>query len=310
MRKLAVTWKDGVHDATGYLFSFAKSLGTALKHSPFSEHAESTIATSGFAFRMWVSKDLCPSATSIWDFGSQKRWVESGGIACEYVGRYWGQEDVVEQRRTEAIDLIIKSIDNGIPAISWEVGVAEWGLITGYSDEDSMLFGLSVTGAEVEIPYASLGKQEIPILSVLTVTGPTGKARDDILRDTLRLAATHLRGEEWCGNNVGGLAAYPALIYHFEEGFNPDAAWNHRYFLGTYAPLKEYAARYFAAQGLDALSGMYGQVFSEWECAFRKAATEDIKSEGALRSIADALRRAHAIEKDALSEMERLLAAV
>ena len=88
MKKLDVTW-EGVADSTGYLFSFAKSLAAAVRHSPWPEYAEDIVATSGFAFRMWVTADLCQSATSIWDFESQKPWVENGGLTCEYVGRYW-----------------------------------------------------------------------------------------------------------------------------------------------------------------------------------------------------------------------------
>ena len=62
MKKLDVTWND-VHDSTGYLFSFAKSLSCAVKNSPYSELSEDIVATSGFAFRMWISADLCPSET-------------------------------------------------------------------------------------------------------------------------------------------------------------------------------------------------------------------------------------------------------
>lgn len=38
MKKLNITW-DGVFDSTGYMFSFAKALCCAVKHSPFSEMA-------------------------------------------------------------------------------------------------------------------------------------------------------------------------------------------------------------------------------------------------------------------------------
>lgn len=65
MKKLNVTWDD-IHDSTGYLFSFAKALCCAVKNSPWAEFAEDIIATSAFAFRMWVAPDLCASSTSIW----------------------------------------------------------------------------------------------------------------------------------------------------------------------------------------------------------------------------------------------------
>lgn len=116
----------------------------AVKNSPWAESAEDIVATSGFAFRMWVSADLCPPATSIWEFHQQKPWVENGGLTCDYVGRYWGQEDIEEEKRLEAIANIRKSIDNGIPAVSWDMGVPEWGLITGYDDETQEFATLAI----------------------------------------------------------------------------------------------------------------------------------------------------------------------
>ena len=95
MKRLDITW-EGIEDPTGYLFSFAKSLAAVVKNSPYTDLFEDIIATSGFAFRMWVSPDLCPSATSMWQFDQQKKWVERGGISCQYIERMWGQEDVEE----------------------------------------------------------------------------------------------------------------------------------------------------------------------------------------------------------------------
>lgn len=200
MKKLNVTW-DGVFDSTGYLFSFAKSLSCAVKcasmrhegcGAPFPvgdgfspELAEDIVASSGFAFRMWVSPDLCPSATSIWQFDLQKSGVENGGLQCHYIERLWGQDDVEEARRQEAIALIRQSIDSGIPAISWDIGVCEWGLVIGYDDETEKFAVLPITGREEEMDYARLGKRELPILSVLTITGRTEMPRDAILNQTV-----------------------------------------------------------------------------------------------------------------------------
>ncbi len=53
MKRLDVFW-EGVHDSTGYMFSFAKGLSCAVKNSPRAEFVEDIVATSGFAFRMWA----------------------------------------------------------------------------------------------------------------------------------------------------------------------------------------------------------------------------------------------------------------
>jgi len=307
MKKLNINW-DGVNDSTGYLFSFAKSLSCAVKNSPWAEYAEDIIATSGFAFRMWVSADLCASATSIWQFDMQKPWVENGGLSCDYVGRYWGQDDIEEERRLQAIANIKKSIDNGIPAVSWDIGVPEWGLITGYDDETQMFnvlaindFGNSDNGG-AQMPYDQLGKREIPILSVLTVTGKTEKSAESILRDTKKLAVSHLKGEEWC-DNAKGLEAYPALIRHFEEDFNPEASWNLEYFLGTYAPLKYYAWKYFDKMKEMELAAIYKAVYEAWQDAFNIKTTQDITLDETRAKIASLLKSAHANEIKAVEIM-------
>ena len=49
MKKLNISW-EGVGDTTGYLFSFAKCLSAAVRHSPYHELAEDIVASSGFCF--------------------------------------------------------------------------------------------------------------------------------------------------------------------------------------------------------------------------------------------------------------------
>jgi len=304
MKKLNISW-DGVYDSTGYLFSLAKSLSCAVKNSPWAEYAEDIIASSGFAFRMWVSADLCASATSIWQFDMQKPWVENGGLSCDYVGRYWGQDIIEEQRRLAAIDNIKKSIDNGIPAISWDIGVPEWGLIIGYDDEAQMFSTLAINESGNEgsqMPYDQLGKREIPILSVLTVTGKTDKSQESILHDTMRLAVDHLKGIEWC-ENAKGLEAYPALIRHFEADFNPEASWNMEYFLGTYGALKYYAWKYFEKMKETELAAIYKAVYDAWMEAFRIKTTQDLSLEDTRSKIASLLKSVHENEIKAVEIM-------
>lgn len=305
-KQLNITWNN-VQDSTGYLFSFAKSLSCAVRNSPYAEFAEDIIATSGFAFRMWVTADLCPSATSIWDFDSQKPWVENGGLLCNYAGRYWGQEHLEKEKQLEAIKNIKKSIDNGIAAISWDIGVPEWGLITGYDDETQNLFVQQININEpTPMPYDVLGKRELPILSVLTITGKSDKAQDDILNDTMKLAVTHLNGEEWC-ENAKGLEAYPRLISIFED--NPDIAstWNADYFLGTYGALKEFAYIYLKKTGQKELAQIYKEIFESWLNAFKIKTSQDAALSEVRAKIVSLLQSAYKNEKKAVEIMTALI---
>lgn len=303
MKKLNVTW-DGVADPTGYLFSFAKALSCAVWHSPWPEYAEDIVVTSGFAFRLWVSSDLCPSATSMWEFKKQPAWAENGGFSCHYIERLWGEDDVEQERRSAAIDLIRASIERGVPAIAWDIGVPEWGLITGYDDAAQTFATLSITGAG-EMPYDQLGKREIPILSVLTIAEKTDKLQEQILKDTIKLALSHYKGEEWC-ENACGLAAYPALIRHFEGDFNSDVSWNMEYFLGTYGGLKYYAWKYFEKYGQSELAALYSEIYRAWQEAFHIKTGEDITKPEVRAKIAALLKTAQQKEEDAAAAMERL----
>lgn len=298
MKKLDITW-NGIQDATGYLFSFAKSLACAVKNSPFPELAEDIVASSGFAFRMWVSPDLCPSAMSIWGFAGQKPWVENGGIACNYIERMWGQDDIEQQQRLAAVEMVKRSIDRGIAAISWDIGVPEWGLITGYDDETQKFAVLSITG-EAEMDYALLGRRELPILSVLTLEGKNGRTPEEIVEGTRKLVKGHLSGEEWC-DNAQGLEAYPALIRHLEdESGELAASWNMEYFLGTYAALKEYAWKFLENYHVDELAGLYKVVYESWRQAFDLKKSTDFAVKENRMAAAELLKRAEGCERRAV----------
>lgn len=301
-KHLSITFEK-TEDPTGYLFSLAKSMHSVTSHSAFAEYADDIVASSGFAFRMWVSPDLCPSATSIWDFASQKPWVENGGLSCAYVQRLWGEDAVEEERRLAALEIIKTNIDNGIGAVSWDISGCEWGVITGYDDETAMLSTLKIDGSTGEVPYDRLGQLDLPILSVLCVTGPSGKTKEQIASDTVRLAASHLRGEEWC-DNAKGLAAYGALIDIVENKITEDS-WNLEYFLGTYAALKLYAVKFLEKYGYESLAAQYRIVYENWMQAFRAKITGSTADKTVREKIAACLKQARAAETEALAVMER-----
>lgn len=282
MKKLNVTF-NGTTDKTGYLFSLAKCLSAALRCSELHDMADDIVATSGFAFRMWVDRtQLCPSQTSIWQFKKQKPWVENGGLRCDYVERIWGQDALEESRRLAAIEIIRRSIDRGIAAVAWDVSGCEWGAVVGYEDESCTFATLKINGKEGTLPYDKLGQLDLPILSVLTVIAKTEKPQEQLLADTKRLAADHLLGKEWC-DNAKGLAAYEALTGFIETQLTAETAWNLEYTLGTYAALKWYAWKFFEKYGETALSDLYRTVYESWKAAFdlkrqQNATTAESKS--------------------------------
>ncbi len=290
MKKLEVSFCE-IKDTTGYLFSFAKCLNAILRASKYKELAEDIIASSGFAFRMWAGHDLCPSAMSIWEFRKQKEWVENGGLICDYEERLWGEDDIEEDRRLSALEKIKKSIDNNVAVVAWDLGDCEWGVITGYDDENRNLYTLKTDGSEGIISYEMLGKLEVPILSVLTVVEKNAKPIERIIEDTKKLAAAHLRGEEWCDNSKG-LAAYDTIIDFISSKYTADAAWQLEYYLGTYAALKWYAWKFFEKYNEAEYAKLYENVYKLWQRAFDIKINKDVLDEAVIAEIVQCLREA------------------
>lgn len=302
MKKLNVSWND-VYDPSGYLFSFAKSLSCAVKNSPYSDLAEDIVATSGFAFRMWVNPELCPSAMSIWDFGRQPTWILNGGLETSFMNCCWQPDNVLNQAREDTLPKIRDSIDRGIPVVAWDIGVLEWGLLIGYDDEKEKFATLSVTGSADDMEYSKLGNREMPMLNVVTIAGKTDKKQEDIIKDTLALAKSHLLGEEWC-ENIKGLECYPALIDFFKrEDTKYAECWNMEYYLGTFGACKWYAWKFFDKYGLKELADLYKTVYEAWQAAFDKKRSSDLSVKKNRIEIAELLKIAYECEKEAINLM-------
>ena len=299
MKELQLNF-EGIMDSTGYLFSLTKCLAAVLKNSRYKDYAEDIVATSGFAFRMWAAKDLCPSAMSIWEFQKQKEWVENGGLTCDYVERMWGEDQLEEARRREAVQKIKESIDDGVAAVVWDLGDCEWGIIKGYDDDTQTFAILRIDSKEAELSYDKLGKMEIPILSALMITGKTDKAPEQILRDTKALAAAHLRGEEWC-DNAKGLAAYDTIISFVNDNISGEIPWELEYYLGTYAALKWYAWKFFIKYDEQKCAEIYERVYQAWQTAFDTNRREDICVEEKKERIIELLRTAKEAEEEFIS---------
>lgn len=211
-----------------------------------------------------------------------------------------GEDAVQEERRTAAIELIKKSIQQGNAAVSWDISGCEWGIITGYDDDSQCFSTLKINGKDDSIAYEKLGLLELPILSVLTVSGKEPKETAQIIADTKKLAAAHLNGTEWCGNdNTSGIAAYDTIITFIKDTLTADTAWNLEYYLGTYAALKWYAWKFFEKYDEPSLAQLYKTVYEAWQGAFDVKCTRDIM-ESAVKELTDLLSTAKDAEEKAL----------
>ena len=157
--------------------------------------------------------------------------------------------------------------------------------------------------------YAQLGKRELPLLNVLTIAGKAEKTWEEILNGTLKTAENHLLGKEWC-DNASGLEAYPALVKHLEsEDTQLACSWNLEYFLGTFAPLKWYAWKFFENHGLQELAELYKSIYENWQKAFEMKKSQDMSAQENREAMAGLLKQAEEWERKAVQTFHSVLMA-
>jgi len=195
----------------GIVHSYMKCLATALsaigdKHKP-----AWWIGTSGFAFRMWTSDTLCPSAMSMFEFNKiLPKSIEQNGYEAVYISRLWDEQQFELARRMEAHKQIVAAIDSGVPAIVWDLHDVEWGLITGYDDGRDAYITLTHDGHHSTIPYEKLGQNGIDILAV-TIPGRRNEISDaEVIHNSIQVAVDHATQAEWADrpDYQNGLAGY------------------------------------------------------------------------------------------------------
>lgn len=233
-------------DEPGLVHSYMKCLATAL-HAAGNENKPAWwMGASGFAFRIWTNDILCPSAMSMFDFSQiLPQVVELNGYQPIYISRLWDEKKFELDRRMQAHKAILASVDRGLPAIVWDLHEAEWGLITGYDDEQDVYFTLTHTGDKSTMPYENLGQNGIDVLAVTIVGEPNDLSREDIIRQSIQIAIDHAGQKEWADrpDYQNGLAGYAQWTLAFER-WKLLIEGGMVYNVGT--PLHEHAAYYAA----------------------------------------------------------------
>lgn len=182
----------------GICHSFMASLATAVNYIEGDVGPAWLMGASGFAFRIFMNKGLCPSAMSMFDFSAiLPEAVEQAGYRCRYISRMWNEGALEKQRQQEAHESIVAGIEQGRPAIVWDVADCEWGLITGYDDKIETYAALAHDGRAVKLKYKKLGKNGIDILSVSIPTGRNERPREEIIRKSLEMAVDHAEQREY-----------------------------------------------------------------------------------------------------------------
>lgn len=161
------------------------------------------------------------------------------------------EKRLLQDELPEAMDLIHRSIDRGIPVLSWDLFIPEFGVIYGYDDEQRILTAMECMQDD-KLPYEHLGRGTLEDLFILALEERTEKELRSMLRDALAMILDHYHGKEApIDRGERGLRAYGVWVDAFRGGnIEPNGnAYN-------IAVLQD--ARRFAAEFLEEIS-------AEWQ---------------------------------------------
>jgi hypothetical protein len=157
---------------------------------------------SGYAFRILVHQDICPSGPH------QTKWKELHPETMRRLGwepRFflhidWERGETFDSRREHLIEQITSALDEGQPVAVYDVYVPGWALVSGY---DRAARRLSVeTFINIAhwktVDYDKLGSFNLPILYALAPGKRIeGYDREQAYRDALNAAIAHYNLQEY-----------------------------------------------------------------------------------------------------------------
>lgn len=130
------------------------------------------------------------------------------------------EERPIQDGLWEALDLIRDSIRRGIPVVTWDVFIPEFGIIYGYDDHTRNLYVIDHAQSEgAVLPYENLGRGLLKDLFVMTIDETFSIDRLSSLKTALNMILRHVRGDDYNHDPkvVSGIPAYSHWISAFEK---------------------------------------------------------------------------------------------
>ncbi len=276
------------------------------------------MGASGWAFRINVHKDLCPSAISVFDWADQlTESVAQLGHGCTYVSRMWWEDELQSERQQRAHVAILEGLERGIPAISWDMSIPEWELIVGYDAVARVYEFISCTGELGTLPCEKLGNRgtDPSLLSVTVVGEPNGRSRKEVVRRSLQIAVDHASERERMElpDYVNGLPAYTQWANTIEPDYEGSVNWDwSAYYAAQWVGARCYARDYLRLligeyPALADAAETYAHLAKELLPIWQAFSTEKCPPEEVRIALAGRLRRAGELERRGVRQLEAFL---
>lgn len=155
---------------------------------------------------------------------------------------------VPPEKVEKVMALVQGSIDRGIPAISFDLFIPEFGLLYGYDDELQLFHGKDVS-KDGTIPYSKFADPK-DLLFVTTISDSLPHSKYEMLRMALHMIVDHARGKEWMhifeGKFVQGLAGYESWMNVLKEKRADEHG--HAFNVAVIGDARDFAARFLSEQ--------------------------------------------------------------
>jgi hypothetical protein len=254
--------------------SYMASVEGALRGAGlWDEETYKMMGMTGMGFQFIVHETCCPSSVTVYD------WLDEHMTMTDRIGVHsqqavaWMGMNTFGLAQRDALAAIKASIDRGMAVVVWApTPILEFGLITGYDDEDAVFLVEQCTGQKADpLLYTNLGKSEVSILYYQVLLERVAVPREKSYRESLKFGV-----QEWNRTQHGhpgygrGRQGYDNLIASFgRDDLNP---FGLSYCLAVYSHAKADVARYLeflkgestAFAGLGDAAARYGEVIAHW----------------------------------------------
>jgi hypothetical protein len=200
---------------------------------------------TGHAFRININPhDVCEAGPT--DYLWEKFFslgLNNLGFHTSYV-RSANMTPPTPDELTRGLKLVQKSIDRGIPAITWDLFVPDFGVLYGYNDEKQELHGKDPT-QDGTLPYEKLGRGQVGEMFVMILEEEIPVTPLSMIRGALEIAIDHAHRREHERDKPryqNGLAGYDAWIEAFENGHVREIG--NSYNLAIVCDAREHAAKF------------------------------------------------------------------
>lgn len=227
--------------------SFIGSVDGVLRHGGlWEDDMYKLMGMTGMAFHFIIHKTACPSSVTVYDWAAEHmQMLDRIGIHSQVVQVFRDPKlNTFEMVQADAIEAVKASLDRDMAVVTWApTGLLEFGIITGYDDEDQVFFVQDCANPDADpLRYTNLGVSEVPYLYVHIFKGKVDVDTEKIYRESLEFGLAEWNREEAAPDYARGRKGYEYLLDTLERGdFNP---FGLVYCLNVYSDSKCCIARY------------------------------------------------------------------